>query len=235
MGAIELLNYPLFNNSSLVSYYRLEGNGNDSKGSNHGTSTNVTYSSSYGKFGQGGIFSPASSSKIEVTDPSSLEFATDFSIFIWFYRTTNAAGNLRIISKGADGTEAGFGMWASDTQIFTAVQGTSARTISNAVNHLGLNTWNHAVLVRSGSSQLTYLNGVLADSITSSSGSTAGGANFLIGSLYSNNALAHSGYLDDAAIFSSAIDSANIYNYYNNVLPGKMRMLNQSVHRSNYY
>ena len=38
---------------NLVSYYKLDGNSNDSVGSNNGVDTNVSYNVSYGKIGQG--------------------------------------------------------------------------------------------------------------------------------------------------------------------------------------
>ncbi|MEK7174285.1 MAG: hypothetical protein AAB759_01355, partial [Patescibacteria group bacterium] len=63
-AASELYSTSFFSDSNLLNYYRFEGNSNDSKGSNNGTDTNISYSSSYGKFGQGSLFQTASSSKI---------------------------------------------------------------------------------------------------------------------------------------------------------------------------
>ena len=50
---IQLADTSLFSDANLVSYYKLEGNSNDSKGSNNGTDTSVDYGTAYGKFGQG--------------------------------------------------------------------------------------------------------------------------------------------------------------------------------------
>lgn len=41
---------------NLVAYYKLDGNSNDSVGSNNGTDTNITYSTDYGKINQGARF-----------------------------------------------------------------------------------------------------------------------------------------------------------------------------------
>ena len=38
---------------NLISYWKFEGNSNDSIGANNGTDTTVSYNSSYGKIGQG--------------------------------------------------------------------------------------------------------------------------------------------------------------------------------------
>jgi len=60
--SIELNSYPtLLNDASLQAYWRFEGNSNDSKNSNNGTDTNVTYGTSYGKFGQGASYNGTSS------------------------------------------------------------------------------------------------------------------------------------------------------------------------------
>jgi hypothetical protein len=53
---MELINSPLFNDANLVSYWRMEGNSNDSKGGNNGTDVGMSYGTSYGKYGQGGYF-----------------------------------------------------------------------------------------------------------------------------------------------------------------------------------
>ncbi len=60
--AVELFTYPLFLDANLVAYWRMEGNSNDSKGSNNGTDSNITYSNANGRFGQGAAFNGTTSS-----------------------------------------------------------------------------------------------------------------------------------------------------------------------------
>jgi hypothetical protein len=77
--------------SSLISYYKFEGNAVDSHGTNSGTTTNVTYEA--GTVGQRGVFN-GSSSKVEIPDSPSLSFGdgtTDrpFSVIMQIYRNVN--------------------------------------------------------------------------------------------------------------------------------------------------
>ena len=48
-------------NDNLISYYKLEGNSNDSIGTYNGTDTSMSYGISYGKIGQGGNFDGSNS------------------------------------------------------------------------------------------------------------------------------------------------------------------------------
>lgn len=204
-----------FPQSGLVGLWHLNGNANDSSGQgNNGTATSVTFSKTNGKFNEGGNFSNASGSKIDVGDVGVLEFSGDFSVICWFNRVSNATTNLRILSKGAEfSTDAGFAIWASDTQVVGAISNGTTRTISNAVNHLGTGVWQMVALVRSGSNQILYLNGVAKDTITAASGSTAGTSIFSIGSSRGVG-LYWEGKIDEAAIFSKALSASEIRKWY---------------------
>ena len=56
MAAIELFLTPLFNDVNLKTYWRLESNSNDSKGSYNGIDTSVAYDNAYGKFNKGAYY-----------------------------------------------------------------------------------------------------------------------------------------------------------------------------------
>jgi len=214
MGSQEIASTALAGDANLVGYWRLEGNSTATVGTN-GTDSNITYGAAYGKFGQGALFAQASSSKITIGDVAAYEFSGDFSISLWFNRSTHATTNLRLISKGGDGTNDGFAIWSSNTTITTAIDGASAgRSLSADVTHLGVGVWQHVVLVRSGTHQYTYLNGVLVNDVTASGGSTASAAQLLIGNYEDNNALAWNGSLDDVAIFNDVLTSDEIYALY---------------------
>lgn len=87
-NSVELYTHPLFNKPSLISYWRMEGNSNDSKGSNNGTDTSITYNTGNGKFGQGAGLVAASSSKIVIADTSTLKVATPFTLMVWAKSST---------------------------------------------------------------------------------------------------------------------------------------------------
>lgn len=86
----QLLDTSLFNDSALVAYYKFEGNSNDSKGSNNGSDTSITYSSGNGKFGQG-AGGDGSTSKITIAG-SGLNIASPLSVSLWLNADSSGSG-----------------------------------------------------------------------------------------------------------------------------------------------
>lgn len=85
---MELFHNSLFSDANLVGYWRLEGNSNDSKGSNNGSDTAIIYGTAYGKYGQGALFN-GSSSKITLGSLIQKTSNTDFSFTFWYKGTGN--------------------------------------------------------------------------------------------------------------------------------------------------
>src|SRR5579872_7353537 len=75
--------------TSLISYWDMQGNSNDVKGSNNGTDTAMTYGNTYGEHSQGADFVIANSSKIKATVSSG--FSGSFSINLWLNPQTAQA------------------------------------------------------------------------------------------------------------------------------------------------
>jgi len=91
--AIELYTTPLFSDANLKFYWRFEGNANDSTANaNHGTATDVTYSTANGKFGQGGGFN-GTSSKIVGAYTFTANQATTIMGWLYCTATTSAYRN----------------------------------------------------------------------------------------------------------------------------------------------
>lgn len=88
----ELYATPLFNDANLTSYYRMEGNASDTKGSNNGTPSNVTFGSSYGMFGQGANFNGNNSA---ITIPTTTLPSTNASLSVtaWVNFPSYSSGN----------------------------------------------------------------------------------------------------------------------------------------------
>jgi len=86
----ELFCNSLLSDENLVSYFRLEGNSNDYKGTNNGTDTAITYNAANGKFGQGAGFG-GSTSKIVLTNSASLKPTSAFTVGCWT-KTSYAPG-----------------------------------------------------------------------------------------------------------------------------------------------
>jgi len=89
----------LSDSSSLVAYYRFDGNANDSKGTNDGTpSSNMSFDTSYGLFSQGEAYFNGSA---EITIPNDLLGNTQArAIGVWFKRGDTATAR-EMLSRAA--------------------------------------------------------------------------------------------------------------------------------------
>jgi hypothetical protein len=82
-----------FPKTGLVAYYKLDGNSNDSVGSNNGTDINVSYNASYGKIGQGA--SVTGNGKIATSSNVGISGQGARTIAGWFNCQTQPSGNER--------------------------------------------------------------------------------------------------------------------------------------------
>jgi hypothetical protein len=79
---MELVKNSLYNDATLLAYYPLTGNSTDVKSAHNGSDTDITYGTSYGKYGQGALFN-GTSSKIAITDHADFRPTTNFTIGAW--------------------------------------------------------------------------------------------------------------------------------------------------------
>lgn len=94
----ELATTALFSDSALLSYWRFEGNSNDSKGSNNGTDTTVTYSTANGKYGQGAGYNGTSSKTRTANNPFSNANLATATIVFWFKLASAPAANAHTLN-----------------------------------------------------------------------------------------------------------------------------------------
>lgn len=149
--------------TNLVSSWQFEGNSNDSKGTNHGTDTNITYSSTSGKLGQYASFNGSSSF---IALPALGSFTT-FSIEFWINTTQstagqnfnmgNAAGNA-VFNTNLNDVAGKFGIFLWNGSTTTKLN--SSKSINDGA-------WHHIVFTRNGANGKIYIDGYL-DSSTSS-------------------------------------------------------------------
>jgi len=83
--------------TNLVSYWKLDGNSNDSHGSSNGTDTAITYSNANGIINNGAGFN-GTSSKIEV---GAITFGTTGTISFWIYGHATSEGDFYLDSTGS--------------------------------------------------------------------------------------------------------------------------------------
>jgi hypothetical protein len=206
----------LINDANLVSYWRLDGNSRDSKGSNHGTDTAMTYSSSVGRFGQGAYFLNTSNSKIDTTVP--VNFNNNFTINLWAYRLAeisswswlidfndygNAGTPALVLTVMSNKVRWSYGTWFTDGSPNYSV-----------VGDFPLNSWGMITVQRSGTTLNTFINGILVDTTTTSVSTIPTSGTMHIGRGPSTSDWYY-GYLDDISMFSRALSSSEIQTIYN--------------------
>lgn len=150
-------------NSYTAGYWRLNGNSTDlSANANNGTDANITYGTSYGRFGQGASFN-GSSSKISMPDNSSLRPASALTVSVWFKTSSTAqvviAGNYNYIASGANGGDYGYQMCLYQNKLFPIVCRQSAVSYLQGATTINDGNWHNAILVWNGSNIYIYLDG----------------------------------------------------------------------------
>ena len=175
---------------NLVSYYKMEGNSNDSVGSNNGTDTSVTYSAGNGKIGEGAGF--ASSSTIiypAQTDPTTISF--------WIKITTIASKSI-FLSSSPDNAIGG--------------RSTDKIQLYDGTDRIASNNWiksvrTHYCFVYIGSAYAIYQNGSFLENLT---------CNKLqirqIGRSASNG---FTGEIDEVGFWSRALSASEVTELYN--------------------
>lgn len=159
--AQELQRTSLRNDPSLVSYWRMEGNSTDSKGSNSGSDTGMSYGTSSGKFSQGASFN-GSTSFINVASPSGIDFSGNYTLSFWLKPTHTAEPfpgiwsrgnqNLIIIDDGSAGSGA-----------YNLGDG-SGHNIQSANSTVQFGTYHMLTVVRTSNSCQFYINAIASGS-----------------------------------------------------------------------
>lgn len=219
VGEIEPLSYKpqgglyatsLINDANLVSYWKMDGNSRDSKGTNHGTDTAMTYGSAYGKFGQGGYFNGSSSQILTGLNPSTT-LGQKFSISVWFYSTS--VTNYKGIVGGHGGSSQGIIMQQYSTGIMNAGYGNGSTWVYVS-SPISANMWNHIVFVVDVPNTIyLYLNGILVSSAAATT-NVSHLTTLWIGKDYESSDRFFQGNIDDVSIFNRALSAAEVFEIY---------------------
>lgn len=225
--------------NGLIAWYRAEGNGDDSVGTNHGTLRNgVTFTT--GKVGQAFQFNGGS----EVAAPNSPSLnPARITIEGWVYPTAVDGGVDIIVNKDFepyDGYQYELGIRGPDQVGGTIPVGNFAfalRGVNGLPNEyffwvnggaaVPLNTWTHLAVTYDGSVAVAYFNGVPTRTVTGLSGDiTPENGPLKIGSR-SEEVLARlpkerfNGNLDEISLYNRALSAAEILAIYSAGMAGK--------------
>ncbi len=226
-GPTELLQTRFFTDPSLISYWRFEGNANDAKGLNNGSSSTVAYGPAFGKFGQGAYFN--GSGAVTIPDAPNLDPASAITMTMWIYPTSPFSANEKALVKSNAGDIGGSEQWAIYTgtnyvSLYGQVNTTNAATaggtaaLTNFSRDSILNSWALLTITYDGSQVVTYINGVPHGTAAASGplvppyGGSPGPLN--IGGENGIGTTFFTGYIDDVAIFSRALSAAEVYSLY---------------------
>ena len=150
---------------------------------------------------------------ISIPTISELNAPSAWSFACWFrYSGTPSASSHAFASAGS-GTSNRFYIELTSTSNIrfgndSAFDDISISTVNNT-------TWYHLAVVHDGGSAEVYLDGNSQGTATVVSPNTAWGTSFRIGQYFSGG-FPWSGYLDEVAIFDSAITSTDVTNIYSN-------------------
>jgi len=198
---------------NLISYYKLDGNSNDSVGSNNGADTSVTYSTANGKIGQGAGFN-GTSSQIQIS--GLLGSLPTITISVWANITSKGLNGAEIINIGDY-----FAIRANDATYKTTMfyhTGSSWVNVTTNTNYIG--TGFHlftAVFDNINHTQSIYVDAVLKGSgiDTNSINYTGGASNTTIGRHPVDTSYFMGGSVDEIGIWSRALSQAEITQLYN--------------------
>lgn len=226
MAAVSVKNSTLFGDANLVSLWELDGNSNDSKGSNNGSDTSVTYSADNGKFVQGAGYAAASSSKTVITDHASLKPTGNFSVLLWFKTSTTGTNKMLYQSFSLNPNRAGFYIIIAASNELQFVSGKNSGAVENTdwarVSNAGATSvcdgnWHMLVCTWDGTNLNLYLDNAAAQQTSWANAPSYAATNYIRLGCDNNSGtdqLFHDGTLDDIAFFSRALTSTEVSNHF---------------------
>jgi len=197
--------------SSMVSYWKADGNATDSMDGNNGTLNGATYSA--GMVGQS--FATDVNQYVEVPDNANLHIPQDITIEAWVNPSTSS-GDRVIISKGNSGIGDGWHMMLrqNNTLAVHARYGT-AWEITETSETIPVGAWHHVAYTYDGSQANLYIDGVLKASRIFSDLIQQNTRPLKIGTVDQNTHF-FIGLVDEVAIYNSVLSESDLTEHYLN-------------------
>jgi len=212
-----------FGDSSEVSFYKMENNANDSTGSNNGSASNVTFSTTDALFDSYSAVFNGSSSIISIPQPT---LSGGFTLSAWFKTTSSAFQS--VITMGGSSAAAGLNIFTNSGNVITSFGNGSSEDYNAPTSSVTVNTgaWFHVALstsgLSSGSTVKLYINGQLDDSELSSANinTTSYTSAFSIGGRNLSGSLStyFNGDIDQVRIFNRALEGDEVFKLYAEVI-----------------
>jgi len=200
---------------NLISYWKLDGDSNDSRDLYNGTDTAITYSEANGKIIQGAGFD-GSTSKVVFDNPI-IPIGTK-TISFWVKSSTNADQTL--VSNARLGVAYDFDhtrIWADSGYLSYEIQYSGGTYIQLlGTSNIRDGTWKFCVCTYDGSVMRVYVNSTLENTSATftDSGTRLDNLQFGIDPVNAYNKLI--GAMDEVGVWSRALTQAEITELYNN-------------------
>lgn len=231
LNMAQLYSTGLFADANLSAYWRMEGNSNDSKGSNNGTDTAITYNVANGKFGQGGLFN-GSTSKIVIADHSSLKPTTGITVGCWTKTTyTTGVAYYPSLAQNYFGTYgavnlSGWRLSVDNAAVpqFSVAPNTGNTTVISPTHstHIADGAWHFLVGTANGTHVKLYVDGALSATTTSSVLPVYAATTYPRIGCYNgagSDVYNYNGSIDDIFLFSRALTLSEVQALYGNSGP----------------
>jgi hypothetical protein len=156
-------------------------------------------STAVSKFGGSSMSFDGTGDRLIIPSSVSLNLTGDFTIEMWVYLTTLSAYQMLFSISSTGGVGAGLTDLYVESNGAMSYYASGSTILTSAASALGTNNWYHVALVKNGTSQVLYVNGISKASATSSTLPNAGVA-WTIGDRITsavNGNYPITGYIDD--------------------------------------
>jgi hypothetical protein len=183
---------------------------------------NAQVSTAVVKYGSGSMFFDGTGDYLTSYNVGGLfRLGTVYTVEMWFYTTTVAAGNAGLINFATTiSGNTGFNLYRSSAEILCNDGATGGTGPSSGAGSVVANVWTHLAVVSNGVTTKVYLNGVERGSYTGTTGSANNMLYVTIGS-FNDKSSPFSGYIDDLRV------TLGIARYTQNFIPPSVALPRQ--------
>lgn len=197
--------------NGLVSYYKLNGNSNDSLGVNNGVDTDITYVA--GKIKQAASFN-GSTSYINIGNQANFSGASEFTIAAWL--DTNVLDSLNHFAVSKWDSEAQWILRLGSNNLFQFYwnDGATESIAANGVT-MAVNQWYYVVATFKIGEQNIYVNNILYGTSALTGQIVASTNNVMIGIQDTGLNNPFNGLIDEIGIWNRVLSQREITQLYN--------------------
>ncbi|HEX8974347.1 MAG TPA: LamG-like jellyroll fold domain-containing protein [Patescibacteria group bacterium] len=192
---------------TVVSYWKMDNDWTDSKGSNNGTPVGAGFTSPLIGTGAGNF---NGSSKVSFANSASINFTDDFSVE-FVIKPVSVSGTTSVLDKGDGASVAGtrYSVLIENGKVRFITETGSTQNDLYSTQTISVGQQYHVVTRRKAGVMEIFINGVSSGTLNAP-GVLNTENNPLVVGVYPNGSMYYNGVLDELAMYSSALDNATI-------------------------